>query len=159
MLGVIKYFKQPGFQYADSSLTHLLFVKKWEENFYFKDIELEGKQWIEDQITPQFFDWSDHAAGQVNQTEESGFVEVAPEIKIEVTKENKTKKNLVSSIYKNLQEILELPGTSLERIRDTKLSTSKGLDEDFKKILTLIQKDDMLNPMPNSFLKLQEIYI
>ena len=73
----------------------MLYIKKWGDNFLFDDeIERDGKKWIEDQITPQFFE----------KFAKSEFVEVAP-LKF------KEKKTLVSSIYKNLQEILEMPGT------------------------------------------------
>lgn len=55
--------------------------------------------------------------------------------------------------------IMELPGTSIERIRECSLSSKQGLHNDLRTVLLEISKDDMLNPKPNSYLRLQDIYI
>lgn len=48
MLSIIKHFKNSSFQ-ADTELTHLLYIKRWADNFLFDDeIERDGKKWIED---------------------------------------------------------------------------------------------------------------
>lgn len=51
---IIKYFQNNGA--SNQEVTHLIFMRKqWEENFSFKNIDEEGKRFIEDRITTNFF--------------------------------------------------------------------------------------------------------
>lgn len=53
---VIQALKNPSFEAADKSLTHLLFMRPWDQNFFFtSDITSNGRKFIEDQVTSQFF--------------------------------------------------------------------------------------------------------
>lgn len=54
MASIIKYFQGNGV--SNQEVTHLIFMRKqWEENFSFKNIDEEGKRFIEDRITTNFF--------------------------------------------------------------------------------------------------------
>ena len=39
----------------ERDLTHILFMKKWQSNQHVIDIDKKGKAFIEDKITPTFF--------------------------------------------------------------------------------------------------------
>lgn len=155
-----KYFKKDDFKAADDGLTHMLFMKKWEQNFYFKDIESDGRKFIERSITPGFFDSHKKQLNEINEEDEkSDDEEITIKHDAKVDDALKEKRTLVSSIYKNLQMVMELPGTSIERIRECSLSTKHGLPNDIRTVLLDIAKDDSMNPKPNSYLRLQDIYI
>ena len=51
---VILEFKKPNFQASDQCITHLLFMKRWEQNFNNTDIDKNSKKFIEDKVTPEF---------------------------------------------------------------------------------------------------------
>lgn len=54
MTSIIEYFQ--GNRVSNQEVTHLIFMRKqWEENFSFKNIDEEGKRFIEDRITTNFF--------------------------------------------------------------------------------------------------------
>lgn len=135
ILLVCKYFKRDDFKAADEGLTHMLFMKKWDQNFYFKDIESDGRKFIERSITPGFFDSKKKQLIEINEEDEKSDEEETPKQEIKVDAALKEKRTLVSSIYKNLQMVMELPGTSIERIRECSLSTKHGLIDDLRFIL------------------------
>ena len=54
---------------------------------------------------------------------------------------------------------MSYPGSSIERIRDTSVSSKYGLVNDLGAILTEIYKDDVLQPKQNNTLRLQDYTI
>jgi len=65
----------------------------------------------------------------------------------------------VSVIYLNIMEIMTNMTSAIDRIRDTTVSSVKGLQANLAEILTNFYKDDVLQPKPNPKLRLQEYYI
>lgn len=51
------------------------------------------------------------------------------------------------------------PGTSIDRIRDTSISSKNGFSTDLNQILTDIYKDDVMQPKQSSKLRLQDFTI
>ena len=56
-------------------------------------------------------------------------------------------------------EIMTNMSSAVDRIRDTTVSSSKGLQANLSEILTNFYKDDVLQPKPSPKLRLQEYYI
>lgn len=76
----------PAFRQADQRITHLLFMKKWDSNFIFNELKNGGKAYIEKLVTPG---WPHEQPPQAE--DESSLA---------------LRKQVVSSVYKNFQQIM-----------------------------------------------------
>ena len=101
-------------------------MRKWEDLFIFEN-ELKSsnpRKFIEDSITSEFF----KLGKNLNEIKEEDEEDSHPEEESkDVDPDLKKKKQIVSAIYKNFQEIMNQPTTTCERIRDTSAPTNAGL--------------------------------
>lgn len=69
------------------------------------------------------------------------------------------KRQDIAVIYHNFMEIMTKMSSSVDRLRDTTVSSTKGFNASLKIILENFYKDDVLQPKTNPKLRLQEYYI
>lgn len=67
----------------------------------------------------------------------------------------KGKRSIICAIFRNMQKIFSLPGTSIDRIRDANRNSKYGLSSDLIDVLSDIYRDDVMQPKPSTMLKLQ----
>ena len=67
----------------------------------------------------------------------------------------KGKRSIICAIFRNMQQIFSLPGTSIDRIRDANRNSKYGLSSDLIDVLSDIYRDDVMQPKPSTMLKLQ----
>lgn len=69
------------------------------------------------------------------------------------------KRTIITSMFKNLQQIFSYPGTSIDRIRDATRNSHYGFSTDLTEVLTDIYRDDVMQPKPSAMLRLQDFTI